>query len=86
MAEVTPILKSSGFEEPTNTHPISLLLILSKVCEKLAHRQFIDFLNHSGKILKLRSGNRQAPSTETARLHFTDDLKEHDGGVARIIF
>ena len=74
MAEVIPVPKSGDFNEPANTRPISLLPILSKVCERLAHRHFVDFLNHSGKISKFQSGNRESHSTETALLQFTDDI------------
>ena len=53
MAEVIPVLKSGDFNEPANTRPISLLPMLSKVCERVAHRQFVDFLNRFGKNLKV---------------------------------
>ena len=42
-AEVIPNLKSGDTDEPENTRPISLLPILSKVCERVAHSQFMDF-------------------------------------------
>ena len=74
MAEVIPVPKSGDFDEKANTRPISLLPILSKVCERLAHRQFVDFLNRSGKISNFRSSNRESHSTETALLQFTDDI------------
>jgi len=74
MAEVIPVPKSGDFNESANMCPISLLPMLTKVCERLAHRQFVDFLNRSGKISKFQSGNRESHSTETALLQFTDDI------------
>ena len=44
-AEVNPILKSDNHEDPANTRPISLLPVMSKVCERSAHSQFVDFLD-----------------------------------------
>ena len=48
-AEVIPNLKSGDRNDPENTRPISLLPIMSKVREKAAHTQFMDFL---GKIAR----------------------------------
>ena len=73
-AEIVPILKSGDSEEPANTRPISLLLILSKVCERAAHSQFTNFLDSNNVIHHLQSGNRKLHSTESALLHFTDEL------------
>ena len=56
------------------TRPISLLPILSKVCEKLALKQFVNYLNCNSKIAKQQSGNRQFHSTETALPDFTDEI------------
>ena len=58
-AEIVPILKSGDGEDPANTRPISLLPILSKVCERAAHLQFVNSKPHS---------------TESALLYFTDEL------------
>ena len=74
IAEVTPVLKSGYSEEPCNNRPISLLPVLSKVSERLAHRQFVDFLSANKKLGKTQSGNRKLHSTETALLCVTDDL------------
>ena len=52
-----------------NTRPISLLPILSKVCERAAHSQFINFLELSNIIHQM-----QSESTESALLYFTDKL------------
>lgn len=74
MAEVVPVLKSGCFEDPCNNRPISLLPILSKVSEKLAHRQFVDYITTNKKLSEHQSGNRKFHSTETALLHVTDDF------------
>ena len=74
IAEVTPVPKSGDSEEPCNHRPISLLPVLSKVSEGLAHRQFADFLSANKKLAKTQSGNRKLHSTETALLCVTDDL------------
>ena len=44
-AVVIPNLKSGDRNRPENTRPISLLPIMSKICEKAAHTQFMDFLD-----------------------------------------
>ena len=47
---------------------------MSKVCERAAHSQFVNFLDQNGKISKLQNGNRKLHSTETALLYFTDEI------------
>lgn len=74
MAEVIPVLKSGNFEDPCNNWPISLLPILSKVSEKQAHHQFVDYITTNKNLPKLQSGNRKFHSTETALLRVTDDF------------
>ena len=63
-AEIVPILKSGDSGEPANTRPISLLPILSKVCERAADSQFVNFLELSNTIHQMQSGNRKFHSTE----------------------
>jgi hypothetical protein len=43
-AEVIPILKNGDHEEANNNRPISLLPILSKICERTALNQFMPYL------------------------------------------
>ena len=74
IAEVTPVLKAGDIEDPSNCRPISLLPILSKVSERLAHGQLTKFLTENEKLSKTQSGNRKLHSTETALLHVTDDF------------
>ena len=80
MAEVIPVPKSGNFNEPVSTCPISLIPLLSKVCERLAHRQFVDFLNRTGKISKFQSSNRESHSTERALLQVTDNILNWEHG------
>ena len=72
--KIVPILKSGDSEEPANTRPISLLPILSKVCEGVAHSQLVNFLELSNIIHQIQSGNRKFHSIESALLYFTDEL------------
>ena len=74
LAEVTLVLKSGDFEDPCNNRPISLLPMLSKVSERLAHRQLVDYLTKKKKLAKSQSGNCKLHSMETALLCVTDDL------------
>ncbi|PFX24919.1 putative RNA-directed DNA polymerase from transposon BS [Stylophora pistillata] len=73
-AEIVPIIKSGDSEEPANTRPISLLPILSKVCERAAHSQLVNFLDSNNIIYQMQSGNRKFHSAETSLLYFTDEL------------
>lgn len=43
-AEVIPILKQGDYQKLHNNRPVSLLPILSKVCERIAVNQFIPYL------------------------------------------
>lgn len=74
LAEVIPLVKSGDADEPSNTHPISLLPIMSKVCKRAAHLQFVNFLDQNEKISKLQNRNRKLHSTETALLYFTNEI------------
>ncbi|XP_044179151.1 uncharacterized protein LOC122960766 [Acropora millepora] len=59
LAEVIPLVKSGDAEEPSNTRPISLLPIMSKVCERAAHSQFTNVFDQNEK-------NCQAAISSTA--------------------
>ena len=48
--------------------------LLSQVCERAAHLQFIKYLDSNNVIHHLQSGNRKLHSTESVLLHFTDEL------------
>ena len=60
-AEVTPIPKVGDHDIPNNNRPISLLPVLSKVCERVAHNQLIitSYLLSRGRLSSKQSGNKQ---------------------------
>ena len=50
IAELTFVFKGGDAGNPGNNRPISLLPVLSKVNERLAHRQFVTFLDDNNKL------------------------------------
>ena len=63
---MVPHLTDGDHEISNNNRPISLLLVLSKVTEKISLNQFNDFLTQQGNLTYLRS--------EYSKYHFTDTL------------
>ena len=76
MAVVKPIPKNNNPVIATDYRPISLLPAFSKVVEKLAAKQMIDYLRNSGYLDNLQSAYKQSHSTITALLNVTDDIYE----------
>ena len=57
-----------------NNRPISLLPVLSKVLERVAHEQFSHFLASNNMLSVHQSGNKRLHSTETLGILFNDHL------------
>ena len=76
IAEVSPILKQGDFEEPGNNRPISLLPILSEVCEKVVLNQLTPYLTTNKRLAVEQSGNKKWHSTETSLIASTDTILE----------
>ena len=74
LAEVTPVLKSGDHEVPNNNRLISLLPVLSKVCERVAFNQFTTYLDSKERLTSKQRGNKQHHSTETTLIHTTDQI------------
>ena len=69
LAEVIPLMKNDlGAEKGPNNRPISLLPILSKLCERVAYLQLMTFLTGRGKLSKHQSGNKKLYSAETLNI------------------
>ena len=77
IAEVTPILKDGDHEIPNNNRPISLLSVLSKVCERAAHDQLVSYLSTKQRLTTQQCGNKKRNSTETALIQTTDSILQN---------
>ena len=73
-AEVIPIHKQGDYEKPENNRPISLLPILSKICERTALNQFMPYLVQNERLSTNQSGNKRWHSTETSLIYTTDKI------------
>ena len=71
-SEIIPIPKNDDYEEAVNNRPISLLPVVSKICERVVHNQFINYLAEKERLPINQSGNRKQHSTETLGLFVTD--------------
>ena len=65
-ADVVPLYKASDQQETNNYRPISLLLTLSKLLEKIMYKRTYRFLETSNQIYKSQYGFRTAHSCENA--------------------
>ncbi|PFX22791.1 putative RNA-directed DNA polymerase from transposon BS [Stylophora pistillata] len=74
LAVVSPIPKEGSHEEPDSNRPISLLPIVSKVCERAALNQIMSFLVSNERLSTRQSGNKKLHSTETSLIRTTDAI------------
>ena len=73
-AIVKPIPKITNPLSASDFRPISLLPAFSKIIEKVAAKQMIDYLRATGYLDDLQSAYKQGHSTTTALLSVTDDI------------
>ena len=66
LADVVPLHKGKDPMESTNYRPISLLLTISKLLEKIMYKQTYEFLENTGQIYQSQYGFRTAHSCEQA--------------------
>ena len=65
-ADVTPLYKSKDEQECTNYRPISLLLTISKLLEKVMYTRTYNFLTYTNQFYNSQYGFRQGHSCENA--------------------
>ena len=73
---MTPLLKKASLEphELKNYRPVSNLSFVSKLVERVAVKQLIDYLETKGLLLLFQSAYRSHRSTETALLKVLSDV------------
>ena len=74
MARVTPLFKDDNQDCRDNFRPISVLSILSKVCEKHVAAFLMDYLVKTSLWYELQSAFRSGHSTESALIRLTDQI------------
>jgi retron-type reverse transcriptase len=85
---ICPIPKNDYPTSPNDFRPISILNAQSKILEKIAHDQILDFVNDENIFDPLQSGFRKLHSTGTALLRISEDIKAafHKKEVVLMVF
>ena len=85
VAHITPLFKSGDREIPKNYRPVSLLPVISKLLEKVVHRQLASYLQRTAQYLPAQFAYRHSHSTEDAVMYAVDrylaarDSHQHTG-------
>ena len=66
LADISPLYKSKDQNECTNYRPISLLLTISKLLEKIMYKRTYNFLEQTGQLYNSQYGFRTGHSCENA--------------------
>ena len=75
-AKIIPLHKSGSTKSFDNYRPISVLPIVSKVIEKIVHKQLMNFLEERKLLSTRQFGFRQKISTELAATLLLDDIRK----------
>jgi potassium voltage-gated channel Eag-related subfamily H protein 8 len=85
IARVKPLYKKGDIYSIQNYRPVSILLIFSKILERLMHSRLIIFLNKYSIITEVQNGFREQKSTITAIYSFIERIQEAlDNGLQAI--
>lgn len=78
MSEVIPLLKDKDgdHEIANNNRPVSLLPAVSKICERIALNQLMEYMTNKKCLSEHQSGNKKLHSCETLNVFITDRALE----------
>ena len=74
LADITPLFKSKLDNDANNYRPISILLTISKVLEKIVYTRTYSFMEASGQIYNSQYGFRSQHSCESAVSELTSEI------------
>ena len=74
VAKLKPLCKKDTKTDPKNYRPISLLLIFSKIIEKVIHDQTMNYSTENNVIYRYQSGFLKNHSTCTSLAYLTDEI------------
>ena len=77
VAKISPLHKSGSRTNFDNYRPISVLSIVSKVIEKIVHKQLMNFLDENKLLSTRQFGFRAKMSTELAATLLLDDVRNN---------
>ena len=81
LSETTPLYKGKEAYYTTNYRPISLLLTISKLLEKIVYKRTSDFLNQTDQFYNSQYGFRTSHSCEDAVCELVGEvLKNRENG------
>ncbi len=85
---MTQLHKDGLLSDPNNYQPVSILPVLSKVLEKIAHEQVYAHLRTSNYLSDRQSGFRKGYSTTTCLIDFLDNIYNNieNGVVSGVLF
>ncbi|XP_046675445.1 uncharacterized protein LOC124364198 [Homalodisca vitripennis] len=75
-ADVIPVFKKGERQDPNNYRPVSILPSISKVFEKIAHKQLCTYLENNGFLCKNQYGFRSGHSTIEAASEMIEQILE----------
>ena len=81
LAEVIPLYKGKDQDQIINYRPISLLITISKVLEKLIYAQVYQYIDKNNILFNSQYGFRNKHSCEQALIELTGKIiqaKEHN--------
>ena len=74
LARITPVFKSGSRSQFNNYRQISTLPIVSKIAEKIIHKQLMNFLKENNLLYSHQLGFCKGRSTEQAVTLFLDNI------------